>query len=267
MKTYILCFSTIILGFILFQCTPEKAKSNTNNKETAAKEAKSAIPDDGVIRFIPAPPSVASYGFASIHDLVYKENIMSFTVGLGGYALGAPTSVKADRNQRTDPNGQYYNLYLNGGEPSRYYNDSLNLPLKDGMHEVIAVINRSDEESVKGERGYVSEIHHIRDGAVATKRSISTPRILYNAPSGEYKGKDAENILLDFYLINCNLEGDFRVKVNIDDQVRHIDTWTAYYITGLKPGKHKIRLTLTNNAGEIIDTKYNPVVGEFTIVE
>ena len=118
MKTLIICFSTVFLALFFLQCKQEN-KTNNTQSTTKTNNQKSATTDDDQILFVAAPPSVASYGFASIHDLAFTENIMSFTVGLNGYALGAPTSVKPDRNQRIDPKGQYYSLYLNGAPGER----------------------------------------------------------------------------------------------------------------------------------------------------
>ena len=42
------------------------------------------------------------------------------------------------------------------------------------------------------------------------------PTIIYSRPKGKYEGKDAEKIMLDFYLVNAELgEDGYKAKYTI----------------------------------------------------
>ena len=55
------------------------------------------------------------------------------------------------------------------------------------------------------------------------------PLLTYSRPKGEYKGEDADPIMIDFWLMNAKLKGDggdYRVRYIIDDDdPRYIDKW------------------------------------------
>src|SRR5207247_8632582 len=55
------------------------------------------------------------------------------------------------------------------------------------------------------------------------------PLLTYSRPKGEYKGADADPIMIDFWLSNAKLRGDggdYRVRYFIDnDEARFIDKW------------------------------------------
>ena len=89
------------------------------------------------------------------------------------------------------------------------------------------------------------------------------PLLTYSRPKGEYKGADADPIMIDFWLSNARLKGDggeYRVRYIIDDdEPRYIDKWEPVWLSGWLAGKHTVRL-------ELIGPDQNPVKnGDFNI--
>ncbi len=74
------------------------------------------------------------------------------------------------------------------------------------------------------------------------------PLLTYSRPKGEYKGAEADPIMIDFWLSNAKLKGDggeYRVRYIIDDdEPRYIDKWEPVWLSGWLAGKHTVRLEL-----------------------
>jgi hypothetical protein len=105
-------------------------------------------------------------------------------------------------------------------------------------------------------------------GAVDAAR----PLLTYSRPKGEYKGADADAIMIDFWLSNAKLTGDggeYRVRYTIDNaQPQFIDTWQPIWLSGWKNGKHTVKLELVDKDGNSVDNGgYNSTTREITITK
>ena len=103
-------------------------------------------------------------------------------------------------------------------------------------------------------------------GAVDMKK----PLLTYSRPKGEYKGADAENIMIDFWLSNAKLTGDggeYKVRYAVDGGApKMLEKWSPIWLTGWTDGKHKIKLELTDKDGNVVDNGgYNSTEREITI--
>src|SRR6266478_2173629 len=80
------------------------------------------------------------------------------------------------------------------------------------------------------------------------------PLLTYSRPKGEYKGAEADPIMIDFWLANAKLKGDggeYRVRYIIDDDdPRYIDKWEPIWLSGWLSGKHTVRLELLDKDGK-----------------
>ena len=98
------------------------------------------------------------------------------------------------------------------------------------------------------------------------------PLLTYSRPKGEYKGDDANAIMIDFWLANAKLKGDggeFRVRYTVDkDEPKFIDKWEPIWLTGWTSGKHTILLELIGADGQPLDNGgYNTTVREITVTK
>jgi hypothetical protein len=98
------------------------------------------------------------------------------------------------------------------------------------------------------------------------------PLLTYSRPKGEYKGADADAIMIDFWLANAKLTGDggeYRVRYSIDGgEPKFIDKWEPIWLTGWSAGTHSIKLELVDKGGNLVDNGgYNSTTREITVVK
>jgi len=98
------------------------------------------------------------------------------------------------------------------------------------------------------------------------------PLLTYSRPKGEYKGEDADPIMIDFWLLNGKLQGDggdYRVRYSVDDgEAKFLDKWEPIWLTGWISGKHRVKLELIDKSGNVVDNGgYNSTTREITITK
>jgi hypothetical protein len=98
------------------------------------------------------------------------------------------------------------------------------------------------------------------------------PLLTYSRPKGEYKGEDADPIMIDFWLTGAKLKGDggeYRVRYIVDDDdTKYIDKWEPIWLSGWINGKHSVRLELIDKDGKPVDNGgYNTTTREITVVK
>jgi hypothetical protein len=98
------------------------------------------------------------------------------------------------------------------------------------------------------------------------------PLLTYSRPKGEYKGEDADPIMIDFWLSNAKLQGDggdFRVRYTIDGgEAKFLDKWEPIWLTGWISGKHTVKLELVDKSGNPVDNGgYNSTTRDITVVK
>jgi hypothetical protein len=96
------------------------------------------------------------------------------------------------------------------------------------------------------------------------------PLLTYSRPKGEYKGGDADPIMIDFWLMNGKLQGeggDYRVRYSVDGgEARFLDKWEPIWLSGWINGKHNVKLELVDKDGNVVDNGgYNSTTREITI--
>jgi hypothetical protein len=98
------------------------------------------------------------------------------------------------------------------------------------------------------------------------------PLLTYSRPKGEYKGADADPIMIDFWLANARLAdggGDYRVRYSVNGgEPKFIDKWQPLWLAGWTAGKHTIKLELVDKNGNLVDNGgYNSTTREITVVK
>jgi hypothetical protein len=98
------------------------------------------------------------------------------------------------------------------------------------------------------------------------------PLLTYSRPKGEYKGADADPIMIDFWLANAKLKGDggeYRVRYIIDDDdAKYIDKWEPIWLSGWTNGTHSVRLELLDKDGNPVENGgYNTTTREITVAK
>ena len=98
--------------------------------------------------------------------------------------------------------------------------------------------------------------------------TMETPTLIYSRPKGEYTGKDTEQILLDFFVLNTELSADGnKVRAKINDTEFTITEWVPHVIKGLPMGEVTIQLELVDASGNLIPGPFNKVTRKVTLKE
>jgi hypothetical protein len=108
--------------------------------------------------------------------------------------------------------------------------------------------------------------------STAGQVDAAKPLLTYSRPKGEYKGADAEAIMIDFWLANAKLKddgGEYRVRYIIDDDdAKYIDKWQPIWLSGWIEGKHTVRLELLDKDGKPVENGgYNTTTRDITVVK
>jgi len=113
-----------------------------------------------------------------------------------------------------------------------------------------------------------------KDVAKSNAGEVDTakPLLTYSRPKGEYKGEDADPIMIDFWLSNGKFQGEggeYRVRYSVDGgEAKFIDTWEPIWLTGWINGKHSVKLELVDKSGNVVDNGgYNSTTREITVTK
>ncbi len=130
-----------------------------------------------------------------------------------------------------------------------------------GEHIVRAFPVRSYGESLKNRGSFAVETFFFRSRSDTIDQNLKGPYLTYNEPAGTFDTGPDLPILLDFLLSNTELSQDgYKVELTIDNHVERILTlWIPYYIYGLTPGTHTIRLRLLDSQNKSVAGAFNDV--------
>lgn len=98
------------------------------------------------------------------------------------------------------------------------------------------------------------------------------PLLTYSRPKGEYKGADADAIMIDFWLLNAKLSGDggeYKVRYSVNGGApKMLEKWQPIWLSGWANGKHTVKLELLDKDGNVVDNGgYNSTEREITVAK
>lgn len=108
--------------------------------------------------------------------------------------------------------------------------------------------------------------------STAGKVDKAKPLLTYSRPKGEYKGADADAIMIDFWLLNAKLSGDggeYKIRYSVDGgEAKMIEKWQPIWLSGWANGKHSVKVDLVDKAGNVVDNGgYNSTTREITVAK
>lgn len=246
-------YPILILSVFLSAC------QNSDN----APQSNKTFADGKKYRLTPVNSSV-QYPNAKI-EYGYLTN-GQFGFHVNNYNLGQQTSDASQLMCANSAQGQHIHLIFDDQPYSAHYTNVFDYSIADGRYYMMAFLGKSYHESIKTPDAYAAHRVSVRDNSIYVRSTIKDPVLFYSRPKGTYVGKDTEKVMLDFYLLNCDLEGQaYKVLAEINGETHLISKWESYYIEGLPYGENTIKLTLIFNSGEVVPTKLNPVTRTFTL--
>lgn len=248
----------VILVFItMLSCTETKKKTTTAEKvePVASKITISKLVDS------PAYTAAALTLEADTESNTSKDGQLNFDFTVKNYDLGVQTQSANAERLANSGKGQHIHFILNNQPYSAHYEASFTKEIPEGVHHLLAFLSRSYHESVKNENAFIVQKLAVGDNPVDSLGiAMDAPTLIYSRPKGKYIGKDTDQILLDFYILNDTLsETGTKVKATINGQEFMITEWSPYVISGLPKGEATIELQLLDANGNQIPGPFNAV--------
>lgn len=241
-----ICLFTMVFATGCKQPGSEAATATTGLPSISAMEPSTDFPE------------------AAIASMDYQNGQFNFQIG-GGFALGQQTPDAPQKMCANSAQGQHLHLIVNDRPYEAKYESTFRHLIPDGSHYLLAFLSRSYHESIKTPRAHVVVKAEIKDSSFKKLDPVTSPMLFYSRPKGVYLGEDARRIMLDFYLVNCNLGNDYKVKVEIGGKEFLLDQWQPYIIEGLPMGEHRCKLSLVDASGVLVQAPLNPVERTFSL--
>ncbi len=250
-------FTIMFITLLFFSC-------NQNNK------VKNKVSNQILLEKLTSSPS---YSDATLELTEFKsetfleQDTINFNFEVNNYDLGVQTESTNKNILANSMKGQHIHFILNNQPYSAHYNTNFSKNIPHGVHHLVAFLSRSYHESVKNEKSVVvTKLISGPNPKDTIGLNMEEPTIIYSRPKGKYKGKDAKQILLDFFVLNTSLsENGNKVKVTINNQEFMLTEWVPYVISGLQEGETTVKLELLDSEGNLIPGPFNKVTRTITV--
>lgn len=248
-----LAFAT--LGFTACNSGSQNSDASSSDSTEAAIESSiEVLPVEDSKTFPGASLEVASLTSEKVGTdsakITVKYNVENFT-------LTEHTDDSNAHHMANSGQGQHIHFILDNTPYSALYEPEHSVTVKTGTeHYLLSFLSRSYHESIKEDGAAV--LKHFRvdeNGAIEELDLPVDASLFYSRPKGEYKGADAERVLLDFYLWNTDLTDGNKVKATVNGQDFLLDNWGPYEIVNAPKGEVTINLSLVDENG-------NPLSGD-----
>lgn len=194
-----------------------------------------------------------------------KTNQMIVTFDVDSFNLKAPSNNNLTGICANSKDGQHIH-YIVDNKPYIALYDSYKIYNEDtGSHLLLSFLSRSHHQSLKHKSAFILKQF---DTYKKTKTfNLKAPYMFYSRPKGTYVDADTSEVMLDFYLANCNLsKNGFKIKVELDQiHTFFVYKWNPYILKGLNTGTHTLKMTLLNEINKEVQTLYNPVERTFIL--
>ncbi|MDX5438637.1 MAG: hypothetical protein LPK03_15655 [Pontibacter sp.] len=197
---------------------------------------------------------------------VVEPGPVQFDYDLSNYQLTRMTPHSNAEHMANSQQGQHIHNIVDNEPYTAHYETEFTKDIPEGEHVILSFLSRSYHESLKHKGAY--DLRKITVGRPEQKLDIdlNAPHMFYSRPKGEYVGKDTEQVMLDFYLVNTDLSttGN-KVRATINGTEFILDRWLPYVMEGLPMGENTIKLELIDNNGNVLPGPYNSVTRTFTL--
>ncbi|WP_271783221.1 hypothetical protein [Aquimarina algiphila] len=271
--THHLAITTLLMFFTITACKQEKKAPNEEDSlnNNIKKEVETVRPKITLEKLEDSPTYVnASLVLDTPENIeVVKSGEMEFSFKVENYELGAQTKGPNAQKLANSGKGQHIHFILDNQPYSAHYESSFKKEVPEGVHHLVAFLSRSFHESVKNDNSVIVRKLIVGDDPKDTLGlDMKAPTLIYSRPKGEYVGKDTEQILLDFFVLNTTLsENGHKVRATINGEEFMITEWAPQVIKGLPMGEITIQLELLDETGALIPGPFNKVTRTVVLKE
>ena len=224
------------------------------------------------------PFARASITFPGQDELLEDDDVF-VVIEADNFQLGAQTDTLRARELSNSPKGQHFHLIVDNKPYIAVYQqgEPVNIgKLGPGTHTIVAFPSRSYHESVKSPTAYDIKNFDIVSPGGSNNIDRDTPSIIYSRPKGTYKGADAKEIMLDFYLNDVELSegGNFaRYTISKNNSKKSEDVytldvyeWKPSFTRNLDSGIYTVTLELLDSNGNLILGAWNKTTREIEVI-
>lgn len=188
-----------------------------------------------------------------------QDGMLEVKYDVSAFTLGTQTSERTDYDLAESDKGQHIHAILNNEPYMAHYEPMFSKDLSEGQYLLLSFLSRSYHLSLKNEEA--AELIQFTVGNPDQEPyDLSQPFLFYSRPKGSYDVGQKPDILLDFYVMNCQLsESGYKIKADIAGTEFTINSWQPYIIQGLTEGNHSVTLELVDEDGNTVDSPFNPV--------
>ncbi|MBP2830864.1 hypothetical protein J8281_01590 [Aquimarina sp. U1-2] len=269
-------YVSIIASLMLFFTTAcKQEKKDANNDEGVTKEVETEtekVPSKITLEKLEGSPAYADASLIldTPEDIkMAKAGEMEFSFNVENYELGAQTKGPNAQKLANSGKGQHIHFILDNQPYSAHYEPNFKKEVPAGVHHLVAFLSRSFHESVKNENSVI--VRKLIVGDTPEDKlglDMKAPTLIYSRPKGEYAGKDTEQVLLDFFVLNTSLsEKGHKVRATINGEEFMITEWAPHVIKGLPMGEITIQLELLDEMGKLLPGPFNKVTRTVTLKE
>ena len=273
MKTTKYLVNVFILLFFVISCKEQKKENSDSN--AGDKEMEVSVETDQSNITLEKLDGSPAYADAALqldepgNTQITEGGEVNFAFTVSNYELGAQTDGPNAQKLANSGKGQHIHFILNNQPYSAHYEPAFAKEIPDGVHHLVAFLSRSYHESVKNDNSVV--VTKLEVGANAKDTiglNMEAPTLIYSRPKGSYAGKDTENLLLDFFVLNTTLSEDGnKVRATVNGEEFMIAEWAPHIVKGLPMGEVTITLELLDADDNLIPGPFNKVTRTVTLSE
>jgi hypothetical protein len=191
------------------------------------------------------------------NEEMVEPGMVSFDYTVEGYELGKQTSDASSTNLANSAKGQHIHAILNNKPYMAHYKPGFEKELEEGNYVLLSFLSRSYHMSLKNKSAM--DIIQFKVGESDEEMAdLSAPHLFYSRPKGTYSGADTEKLLLDFFLVNCELGKDgHKVRATINGTEFMLTEWVPYIVEGLEMGDVTVKIELLDAEGNMVDSPFN----------
>lgn len=190
----------------------------------------------------------------------------TFIFEVKNYTLGMQTPDAGQMMCANSAKGQHIHFIMDDAPYKASYSPVITDDMKPGHHVLLAFLSRSYHESLKHKKSFVLKEFNVGAGA-KDDFDAKAPHVFLSRPKGEYTGeKETGRVMLDFYLVNCELSPNgYKVRATINGTAFILTKWEPYMIEGLPMGESKVKLELLDKTGALVKSPFNGNERSFTL--
>ena len=271
MNKFFLIFIPVILVLLVAATTKKTHTKKTCKKRTAKL---STLSKNGITL-------TELYSPENFSDASIKQNIVSTAEDLdsnkitieytvANYELGKQTSTTDMKSCANSAKGQHIHNIIDNQPYTAIYEPVKTVKTNtEGQHIILSFLSRSYHESIKHKNAFVLSTAITGKGRYAARYSkpdLSKPMLFFSRPKGEYSGSETDAVLLDFFLVNCDLSRTgFTVLAEINGNLFKLTKWSAFFMEGLPLGENTVKLSLLDIDGKVVNSPYSVSERKFTL--